>query len=440
MQVTVDFHGDQLEFEVPEDRVVGVWHGPPGMSATAYEEAARRSVGAPWDFPPPRQMVVPGDHVTIALDSELEAPGPILRALIDELGHGGVARDEITIVCTPKAGSPPDSGEIPDGCVLEVHDPADSNQLAYLATTQDGRRVYLNRRVVDADVVIPVGLFGRDLAGSGGIRGPWNVLFPGLSNLETRQRFGLGSPASRGKSSGQDEVENQAEEDAPTASRGRSQDSGKRKDPGIGENVATDLLEEPIEVCWLLGSQLFVGVVPGVDGPADVIAGLLSSVQERGSQEFERLWGCQVESRAGLVVAGIGRKGVESNLDDLVEGLECAARLVRHGGKIVLLSRATGPIGPSLRRLIEAGDPRKGLAAIKGRGTAPDNRLAVKLAGTLNWADVYLLSGLDPEVVDDLSMVALERPEEARRLVAASDSCIFLSQAELSLATAAEDD
>ena len=35
---------------------------------------------------------------------------------------------------------------------------------------------------------------------------------------------------------------------------------------------------------------------------------------------------------------------------------------------------------------------------------------ARRLAQALAWADVFVLSGLDPDLVDDLSLVALENP------------------------------
>ena len=53
----------------------------------------------------------------------------------------------------------------------------------------------------------------------------------------------------------------------------------------------------------------------------------------------------------------------------------------------------------------------------------------------LAWADVYLLSGLDREIVEDLSMVPLDHVDEARRLVAKSPSVIVVSQADLTRAT-----
>jgi hypothetical protein len=135
------------------------------------------------------------------------------------------------------------------------------------------------------------------------------------------------------------------------------------------------------------------------------------------------------------VVAGIGRPGFTSGIDDLVEGLVTASRLVHQGGKIIALSRARSPIGPSLRRLADAGDVRDASAALRGHDSDADSVAGRRLARVLAWADVYLLSGLDREVVEDLSMIPLDHPDEARRLVAKAPSVLAVSQADLTRAT-----
>ena len=66
----------------------------------------------------------------------------------------------------------------------EIHDPADRRKLAYLATTGAGRRVYLNRTLVDADFVIV--LSGRDYDPLTGYAGAEVAVFPALSDEETR--------------------------------------------------------------------------------------------------------------------------------------------------------------------------------------------------------------------------------------------------------------
>jgi hypothetical protein len=134
------------------------------------------------------------------------------------------------------------------------------------------------------------------------------------------------------------------------------------------------------------------------------------------------------------VVVGVGGPGDLPTLESLAEALATATRLVQHGGKIVVLSRTEGEFGPAFQRMIGADDPRNAAAALKGHQADDDYLSARALARALAWADIYLVSRLDPQLVEDLSLIVLERPEQARRLVAQSGSCSFVSRAELSRA------
>jgi len=67
---------------------------------------------------------------------------------------------------------------------------------------------------------------------------------------------------------------------------------------------------------------------------------------------------------------------------------------------------------------------------LSGHESDRDSVAGARLARALAWADVYLLSGLDREVVEDLSMVPVDRPEDVLRLASRSASCTFVSQAE----------
>jgi lactate racemase len=394
MHVSVSFQDERLDFELPEERVVATWSAPAGLEPALAVEAIRDALETPWDFPPLRQMIVPGDRVVIALDSSISHAAPVLEVLGQTLRDAGVEPDGITVL-TPAARPPAvDEAAIPGGSLV-VHDSRDRSQLAYLAATKEGRRVYLNRLLTDADVVIPVGRLGYDPIL--GHRGPWSVLFPDLSERETIDAY-------RGR------LPNEPE--GHTGARTRAN------------------LDESFEVSWLLGSQFHLGVVPGSAGPAAFVAGRENAVRERGIAALDRYWKLEACSRAELVVVGIGGPGNKATIDDLAEGVARACVLVQHGGKIVALSRAKGSIGPSLQSLIATEDPKQRAAALRGHEGDDDFLAAHRLARALAWADVFVLSGLEPDVLDDLSMVALDNPEQARRLVAKSGSCSFVSQAE----------
>jgi len=402
MRIVVDFQDESLEFELPEENVVAVWRGPAGTDRSGADEAIKSALESPCDYPPLRQMVVPGDRVVFALDPTIQDHEQVLAALTATLEASGIEPGSLTVLSSsggPGAFERPP----PVGAALVVHDPNDRGQLSYLATTKQGRRVYLNRVLTDADVVVPVGRLGFDPML--GYRGPWSVLFPGMSDRETIQAY-------RGALWDEDE-------DLP------------RLRSGVG-------LDESFEVSWLLGTPFHLGLVPGASGLAEAVAGRDTSVRERGIASLVRHWAFHADSRAELVVVGIGRPGPATNLESLGEGLATACRLVQHGGKIVVLSRASGDAGPSLRRLIDADDPKRGLAALRGHDLDADFLIARRLAQALAWADVFLLSGLERELVEDLSLIPLESPEQARRLVARSGSCSFVSQGELTRAVVRE--
>jgi hypothetical protein len=401
MRVAVDFQDERLELELPEGHVVASWHGPAGNDPAGAAEIFRRALENPRDFPPVRQIVVPGDRVTIAFDPSTSGAGQLIKALGSTLRDAGVEAGELTILL-PR-GSSAFADKLPPGAQAVVHDPDDLGGIAYLATTKQGRRVYLSRHLTDADVVIPVGRLGYDAII--GKCGPWSVLYPGLSDHDTMK-----------------------------AHRGLFRDDMEdRRATGARSSV-----DDSAEVSWLLGSQFHVAVVPGSHGPVEVVAGGASAVREHGIASLERHWSFRAESRAELVLVGIGRPGIETTMESLAQGLATAVSLVQHGGKIVVLSRVRVEVGPALCRLIDAGDVKEGASVLRGHEGDEDFLLARRIAQAASWADVFFLSGLGRDLADQLSLVGLDDPDQARRLVAKSGSCTIVSQAELTYAIVSE--
>jgi hypothetical protein len=403
MRISVEYGQGRVELDLAEEIVLGVWSGPAGLPDSALKPLVLETLDHPLGYPPLRQAVVPGDRVVMPVDPATPALGPMVHAVCEVLQSAGVEREGISVLAL---GPKPESinGSLPMGLAWHVHDPDDESARAYLASTREGRRIYLNREVVDADFVLPIGRIGLD--SSMGLRGPWSVVFPGLSDSDTRRS-----------------VQSRA------ASRGASEASPE-----------TPALAESAGVSWLLGSQLQMGVVEGSSGVAGLVAGAEADVQSAGLRVLEEAWTYRVEERAALVVAGIGRPDHPGSLDDLAEAASTATRLVRRGGKIVLLSEVEGVLGPALGRIASANDPTRGPSLLKGTENEIDYPAALRLAEALAWADVYLFSRLDESSVEDLGMIALGRPSEAARLAQASDSCYIVSRAEATRALVDEDE
>jgi lactate racemase len=402
MRVSVDFQDQSLELEIPDDHLVAAWTGPAGHNRTESAEIIRAALEAPRDFPPLGQAVVPGDRVTVAFDPSIPEADLVLAAVWSTLREAGVEPEGLTVLL-PQASSDELEKSLPPGTTLAVHDPDDRNQLAYLATTNEGRRIYLNRYLTDADLVVPVGRVGFDPIL--GCRGPWSVLFPGLTSRESIQTH---------------------------RSRVRADDDARQ------ESSARSNREESLEVSWLLGTQFHLGVIPGALGIGEVLAGRETLVCEQAIAWLDEHWTFRPESRAEIVVAGIGRSGEPTSLESLAEGLATARRLVQHGGKIVVLSQANGPVGPALRCLIDAGGAELGLKLLRGHENDDDFHVAGRVAAAVSWSDVFLYSGMDRDLVEDLSIVPIEKPEQARRLVAQCHSALIVNQADRTAARVQE--
>ena len=386
MRIAVEFQDQVLDFEVADDRLIGHWSGPPSGPGLDPGSMALGQFEAPINFPPLSLAVVPGDRVVVPLDPKTPGLAAILGALALALRSADV--ESITVVSTA-----PEPSKLPEGVAWLVHDPDDKAQIAYLASTTEDRRIYLNRQLTDADIVIPVGTLGYD--GTLGYRGPWSAIYPAISNRETLTRY-------RGLA-----IEGVPDREKPSSS-----------------------LLESAEVSWLLGCQFQVGVLAGIDGVSRVVAGLESAVRDEGAKAVDDAWTFRVDERADVVVAGIGAPGRVATYDDLASGLATASRLVRRGGKIVALSRVVDEVGPALQRIRGAENPRSALTRLRGHEADPDYLAARRIAEAAALADIYLYSALDPDVVEDLAMIPLDRPEEARKLAAAAPTCLLIAHAD----------
>ena len=384
MRVEVEFDREKLGLDISDGRLILSWKGPKGIDPIEAVSRLESALEKPRGLPALKKAIVPGDSVVIALGNNVPYVTPLVRVIGQLLKKGEVEPELVTVLADPDLEKSLET-QISQDFTFVRHDPANREQLSYLATTTNGRRVYLNRLLADADFILPIGRLSFDPIS--GTRGPWDVMFPGLADTEAKQAV---------------------------------------------QTVAGATSEaESAEVTWLLGCLFQVGIIPGTSGLFDVIAGASESVLQEGTRALEATWTVRAETRAELAIVGVGSSDRTSTITDVARGLATATKLVQRGGKIVVLSRAEGAIGPAFQRLMGMDDAKRGLARLKGHEGDADYPAARRMVEALDWADVYLLSSLGQDLVEELSMIPLDRPEEAKRLAAVSGSCLTVSQADL---------
>jgi len=360
--------------------------------------AVVQALAEPLDYPPLARSTTPADRVVLPLGPDVPHPGEILAAVVRSLVEAGVQPDGITILRTrPDAtaglGDPRPwlPGQWASHLSLLTHEPARRRDLAYLTSTESGEPILLNRAITDADVVLPIGCFrGGSAAGCYGVH---SAVYPTFADERTLRRFR-----------------------SPTA----LDECGRPK-------------PEPCRVVdqvgWLLGVSLTVQVVPGAgDRVLHVLAGQTAAVRQRATELYEAAWRYSVPRRASLVVATVEGGSAQQTWDAVGRALAAAGSLVEDGGAIALCCDLADEPGPGVRQLAAA---RLRAEAIRWiRKERPIDALpATLLAQVLGRAAVYLLSRLDPSLVEDLDVAPIAQPDELVRLARRHESCILLANA-----------
>lgn len=361
----------------------------------------------PLEFPPLRQAVLPEDKIVIVLDRGVPGTSTVLAAVWEELARIGVSPQNVTLLHPASwSNTPPDPRQYLPAAVRsdvswKIHDPTAAESTGYLASSLSGERVYLSRIALEADVVFPIGTLAFDPVL--GYRSPAAAIFPGLSNTETIARsHALGH------------TELNPEDDRPWR----------------------QLVEE---VSWLLGVQFGVVVIPSAapNQPAEVFVGSLEAITRAARNKLSQYWKTSFPTRVETVV--VSASSVDGNAatwEDVGRALATARQVVQRGGRIVLLTSLQAELGPGMQLVQAAGLPRDCAPHLKQ--LAPKDMVpATQWAQAADFAQLYTLSGLPGDQVEDLFCIPLESAAEVERLLAGCEDLALINQANQVWATIA---
>ncbi len=364
-----------------------------------FREQLREALQHPLDFPPLAQAIIPDDRVVLALDRHTPESPVVVAEVWRVLETREVQPENVLVIqpaslvaadlLDPRSALPDD---VRNRMRWEIHDATDRSQCAYLAATTSGERIYLTREVTDADIAISMGFVAYDPVL--GYRGTNSVFYPGLSVVEAFARA-----------------------------------------HGQGHNELGPSDERPVrqlidEVAWLLGTQFSIQVVPSAGGGVShVLAGCADSVQRAATRLLDEQWMVRLDRRPDIVVAAVDRDAAGHGWEQIGAALATARNLVGKGGKILILSQLEAELGEGLKLVRQSKTPREAIKPLRTL-TPPDLIAATQLANAADWADVYLLSKLQNDLVEELFFIPLESETEITRLLSGDESCAFLSSAQ----------
>jgi nickel-dependent lactate racemase len=403
VHVSVAIAGERsLELEIPTHvQVIDALHAH-DLPTENWQPAFHTQLRAPLGYPALSATVVEGDRIAITVDPELPEAAAVLSHLLNEIENAHVSLGQLCIVAMQEhatalraACEQLEQGQAFANIDWVEHDPADETELAYLATTRDGRPIYLNRALCEADVVIPVGLARAEHSlADCGVHGAW---FPTFSGSESHQRFSA--------------VGNLQWE---THHRRRR--------------------EEAEEAAWLLGVNFVVQALPASgSNVAQCLCGEAHAVEQAARDFFRQHWLHVLNQEPAAALLVIDGPAAQHSWRNVAQALHTAASIVPEQGTIILATELATAPGPALASLeaLELSEHQHELALLKIRST--DALAAKVIHDVLQTHRIFLRSQLDDAVVENLGLGAWHTPEQLQRLIQEHASCLVVGSAQHAL-------
>ena len=387
MKLSFGFGAGTQEVDVPEKNLVGVLHANEVELGLTGEAEVRRALEEPIGSPRLREIVKPGEKIAI-VTSDITRPMPTYKAmpaLLDELYAAGVKAEDITLVFAlgshrkhsdeerKKLAGERAWNEIK--CVDS--DPADC---VHLGVTKAGTPVDITRAVAEADRRICLG--NIEYHYFAGYSGGAKAIMPGVSTRDAIQS-------------------NHSMMVRPEACAGALESNPLRMD-----------IEEAGEIC---GIDFILNVVLSEHKEIiRAVAGHPVKAHRAGCAFLDKLYLKELPQGADIVLVSQGGAPKDLNLYQTQKALDNARHAVNPGGVIVLIGSCKEGLGERVFEewMTKSESPRAMIERI-GRDFQLGGHKAAAIAMTLEKADIYLVSELEPDFVRSIFLTPQPSVQEA---------------------------
>lgn len=390
---SITLHSGQLKVDISVPSNVKL-HPAEQTGPVSAGELLRRAMKTPLGLPPIEECAVGGDRIVVIVDPETpELPLILTEVLrrLQQIGQGAVTL-RLLLPADPQGqqwnrltATVPE--EIRQSLIVDIHDPADEHQRGYLASSAGGERIYLNRHLLDADLIVMISTIQFD--GLLGYRGTCSAVFPAFSDAETIRETRL------------------------------------QGHPELTPDQKRPMRELVDEIGWLLGTQFAVQVVPGADGGVfAIIAGAPRDVQHASQEQLLQLWKLQFEHLVDLAVVSVPADSVYG-WKWFGNAVDTASRLVRQGGRLVVIADLQTPETPALQALRRTQEPEDLIKPLR-REPTEDSVEALQLIQAMRRVRVYLHSAISAETVEEFGMYSIAGSSELQKLLtSANDTAVI---------------
>ncbi len=379
MKLSFGFGTSTQEVEVPEKNLMGVLRANEVKTGLVGEEEVRRALAEPIGSPRLRDIVKPGEKIAI-VTSDLTRPMPtwkVMPALLDELYAAGVKGEDVTLVFALGSHRRQTAEEMAHlagerafreiACV-----DSDPDDCVHMGVTRAGTPVDITRVVAEADRRICLG--NIEYHYFAGYSGGYKAIMPGVSTREAIQS-------------------NHSMMVREEARAGLLEGNPVRED-----------IEEAGAIC---GVDFILNVVLSEHKEIlKAVAGDPVKAHRAGCAFLDTLYLKELPHGADIVLVSQGGAPKDLNLYQTQKALDNARHAVNPGGVIVLIGSCREGMGEKVfEEWMTSAPTAHSLIERIGREFKLGGHKAAAIAMTLEKADVYLVSELEPDFVRSIFLI-----------------------------------
>ncbi len=373
MKLSFGFGTTTQEVEVPEKNLMGVLHANEVKTGLVGEEEVRRALAEPIGSPRLRDIVKPGEKIAI-VTSDVTRPMPtwkVMPALLDELYAAGVKGEDVTLVFALGSHRRQTAEEMAhlagERAFQEITCvDSDPDDCVHMGVTRAGTPVDITRVVAEADRRVCLG--NIEYHYFAGYSGGYKAIMPGVSTREAIQS-------------------NHSMMVREEAHAGLLEGNPVRED-----------IEEAGAIC---GADFILNVVLSEHKEIlRAVAGDPVKAHRAGCAFLDTLYLKELPHGADIVLVSQGGAPKDLNLYQTQKALDNARHAVNPGGVIVLIGSCKEGLGEKVfEEWMTSAPTAHSLIERIGREFKLGGHKAAAIAMTLEKADVYLVSELEPEFV-----------------------------------------
>jgi nickel-dependent lactate racemase len=323
MRVRLDYGKTGLEVDLAAASNLALLDAPKVQPIADPKQAITQSIHNPIATPS-LASIASGKRSVCIVICDITRPVPneiILSPVLQTLEAAGIDRQNILILIATglhRPNTPDEIVEMVGDSIartyrIENHFGKDRSQHSYLGTTPRGVPAWIDRRYVEADLKIAIGLIEPHLMA--GFSGGRKVICPGIAGIETIRAWH--SPAFL---------------EHPRA--------------GCGMVEGNPVHEENTHIAQLAGCDFIVNVI--INGKREitcVVAGDMVHAWEKGVAECRSQLGVFLDRPADIVITSSAGYPLDTTFYQSVKGMTGVLPIVREGGSIIVAASLTEGIG-----------------------------------------------------------------------------------------------